>query len=75
MLTQIQLDHMAILRLAETTHPWMYGWFSEKDLLKTRHMMKKHPVCEIPFDRNEDIRAHGFRVWKNGHRPSMTLKD
>jgi len=74
MLTQIQLDHMAILRLAETTHPYLYKWFSEKDLLKARHLAKKHPVLEVPFDRNEDITAHGFKSWKNGHRPSLTLR-
>ena len=42
-LTPSQEDHLAILRLASTTHPYLYSWFrDEEEILKYRKLANKY---------------------------------
>lgn len=42
-LTPSQEDHLAILHLASTTHPYLYSWFrDEEEILKYRKLAYKY---------------------------------
>lgn len=47
-LTPSQEDHLAILHLASTSHPFMYSWFrDEEEILKYRKLAYKYRLPKL----------------------------